>query len=178
MSNSKAKGSGWERDIAKLLTKWITGSEKPYIFWRSPASGGLGTMKMAENVSGDIVAIRPEGTFFTDIFSVECKTGYPNACLFKHLRDVKSNEIEQFWTQCSTGAREDNKSGMLIYKKKGNQPIVGIEKPIYDQLVELVRELPRYILLSYGSALPDLVLMDLTEFLSEVTPDHVKQLII
>ena len=179
MSNGKAKGSGFERDVCRILTKWITGVEKPVIFWRSPASGGLGTIKTAENVSGDIIAIRPEAEWFTQVFSVECKTGYPNACLFKHLRNVKNDEIEQFWTQCITGAHEDNKSGMLIYKKKGAQPIVGIEKYIYDQLVELTREMPvKHITLSYGNDLPDVILMDLQEFLTKVKPDHIKKLCI
>jgi len=178
MANGKAKGSSWERDIARLFTKWITGVEKPYLFWRSPASGGLGTIKTAENVSGDIIAIKPEGEFLTRLFSIEAKTGYPHACLFKHLRPVKNDEVEQFWNQCITGAREDNKSGMLIFKKKGNQPIIGIERSVYDQLVDLTREMPKCILLNYTNGLPDLVLMDLAEFLVKVTPDIIKRLTI
>jgi hypothetical protein len=33
MSNGKAKGSSWERDVCKFLSVWLTGQEKIiYIF--------------------------------------------------------------------------------------------------------------------------------------------------
>lgn len=50
-----AKGGSFEREISKYLTKWLTGTEKPYKYWRQDASGGLATIH-AENVhlTGDI----------------------------------------------------------------------------------------------------------------------------
>ena len=49
------KGGDFERQVSKTLTKWLSGREKPYLFWRMPGSGGLATIH-EENVglSGDI----------------------------------------------------------------------------------------------------------------------------
>ena len=30
------KGGDFEREIAKTLTVWLTGKEKPYMYWRMP----------------------------------------------------------------------------------------------------------------------------------------------
>ena len=40
----KAKGSAFEREVCKMLNVWLTGKEKPYVFWRSPSSGALATI--------------------------------------------------------------------------------------------------------------------------------------
>jgi hypothetical protein len=73
MANGKAKGSGWEREIAKFFTIWVTGNEKPYCYWRTPSSGALNTISNADSVSGDIVSIRPEGKFLTKSFTIDVK---------------------------------------------------------------------------------------------------------
>ena len=44
-----SKGGDNERNVSKFLTKWLTGKEKPYMFWRQDASGGLATVHV-ENV--------------------------------------------------------------------------------------------------------------------------------
>jgi len=76
--NSKAKGSSFEREIAKFFTNWLTGQSKEYYFWRSPSSGAVSTISQANGeISGDIIALKPEGGVLTGKWSVEIKTGYP-----------------------------------------------------------------------------------------------------
>ena len=119
MAKGKGKGSLWERDIAKTLTKWLTGKEKPYVWWRMPGSGAIATISEEnKELSGDIMPLRPEGAFLTDKFSIEAKTGYPSSSFHKHLKGVKNDEIRLFWEQCCGDANRASKLPMLIYKKK------------------------------------------------------------
>jgi len=55
MGSSKSKGSEFERQTCKDLSKWIQGTEKPYLFWREILSGGLATIsELNKNMSMDI----------------------------------------------------------------------------------------------------------------------------
>lgn len=163
MANGKAKGSAWEREIAKALTMWVTGKEKPYVFWRSPSSGALATISQSLDTSGDIIAIRPEGKFLTDIYSIEAKNGYPAASFDKHLKKTKNNDIESFWKQCVSDAEKAGKMPMLIFKKKGCQPIVGIIADVGNL---------KYISLKFIT-LPTVRFYDFYNFLESVKPENI-----
>jgi Holliday junction resolvase len=165
--NSKQKGSGFERDVCKFLTVWATGKAKPYVFWRSPSSGGLATISNTTNTCGDIIAIRPEGEPLIQIFSLEIKTGYLGADPLKHLKKTKNETIKSFWEQCIRDSRMDNKSGMLIFRKKGSKPVVGIEGDIFEKLKTKLSGINQLIL-CYSNDLPDLVLMDMEDFFNIV----------
>jgi len=137
--NGKQIGSTFERDIAKYLTVWVTGQEKPYVFWRSPGSGGLATLNVLnKEISGDIIAIKSQGEFFTNVFSIECKKGYGSADFWKFLSDV-NNDIEKFWTQCCTAAIKTNKLPMLIFKRSNTKNvIIGLS---YNDVIEYLPKL-------------------------------------
>jgi hypothetical protein len=131
-----SKGGENERKIAKYLTKWLTGKPKPYMFWRQDASGGLATVHIENShMSGDICSVHPDSAWFTDIFSIECKTGYPTTSFWQHFTKVKFN-IEDFWLQSVDDAKKANKQPMLIYRKKGRRWIVGINKQVDNALKE------------------------------------------
>lgn len=118
--NGKGKGNKGERIVCKILTKWITGKDKPYVFWRSANSGGLATtLNMYDDLSGDIIAIRPEGKIITNIFSLEIKTGYTDTNIDKCLKYNKNENLRDFWIQCCNDAKKANKNPMLIYNRKG-----------------------------------------------------------
>jgi len=118
----KGKGSAWERDICKYLSKWIQGSEKPYLFWRQPLSGGLATIsELNKDLSGDIRSISPKSEWWP--FSVEAKTGYPKTSFWQHFKDLKHFNIADFWIQCTDDAKKADKYPMLIYRKLRQKPI-------------------------------------------------------
>ena len=171
MAKGKGKGSLWERDVAKTLTKWLTGVEKPYVWWRAPGSGAMATIS-AENkeLSGDIIPLRPEGAFLTDKYSIECKVGYPNSNIHKHLKGVKNDEIRLFWEQCCGDADRAGKLPMLIYKKKQFNALIGVPH-INSELGEIP-----FIQMSWGNVydLPRLYLFDMEEFLNTVSPEDLK----
>lgn len=171
MAKGKGKGGTWERDVAKTLTKWLTGVEKPYVWWRAPGSGSVATVSIEnKELSGDIISLRPEGTFLTSKFSIECKVGYPNSNFHKHLKGVKNDEIRLFWEQCCNDACRADKLPMLIYKKKQFNALIGISI-INDDL----RKIPS-ITMTWGECnnLSICHFFDMTEFLNTVTPEDIK----
>lgn len=51
---------------------------------------------MNPDISGDIIAVKPEAQFFTKFFSIELKKGYPNASFDLVLKNNKEDEIRDF----------------------------------------------------------------------------------
>jgi hypothetical protein len=167
------KGGDYEREVSKHLTCWLTGKEKPYAFWRMPGSGGLSTIhEENKNLTGDIIALLPEAEFLTNTFSIECKTGYPQTSFWQHFGRVKNFNIEIFWRQAFEDAVKGGKHPLLIYRKKGRKPVVGISQWISD-LFKL--DLPTIILnFTKEQKLPNLVLYDFNDFWEKVTPQKIK----
>ena len=171
MSKS-AKGGQWERDICKYLSKWINGSEKPYVFWRGRGSGAMFTNsnEIGESFSGDVYCVRPEGKFLLDKFSIECKNGYSGASLDKHLKNNKNDTLKDFWTQAVDDAVKSDKLPMLIFKKKGSpSPWVGISQISFNNYDKYLNDL-KFIHLRWGKELMDCYLFEMKEFFKVITP--------
>lgn len=80
---NKAKGSEWERATGRMLSLWLTHSERDDIFSRNVLSGGSFTMaegkgKLSSRMPGDVMAAHPLAFQFLQQYSIECK----------HLRDI------------------------------------------------------------------------------------------
>lgn len=163
----KAKGSAFEREVARKLTVWLTGQDKEYFFYRSPSSGAVATInEMNGDISGDIIAVKPEARALTSIFSIECKDGYPDAEIMKIFKNNKNDIIQEFWKQCITDARKANKQGMLIFKKKGFPIIVGIEDGTKISKV-MKDKISKNVTISYD-ILPHIVFFEFDEFLNSL----------
>lgn len=104
--NSRAKGKGFERVVAKLLTAWW-GAE----FHSTPASGGLRWGNDAR-VVGDIVAPSEGGEDYP--FSNECKKveGWSLEQLIKG-----TGQITDWWEQCTRDAKVVSKVPLLTFSK-------------------------------------------------------------
>ena len=170
--NGKGKGSSWERDIARFLTKWMSGQDKELYCWRSPGSGSVATINLGNKaISGDLIPLKNESTKFFDIFSVECKNGYPGADPFKCIMKTKGDDIKDFWTQANRDAAKAEKLPMLIFKKKGvrGNPFVGVTEEA------IIKYFPKGKTLSYlvfkfsDIALPRLYMLDLNDFFSTIS---------
>lgn len=166
-----AKGGEFERKIAKYLTIWLSGKEKPYIYWRMPGSGSLATISEAnKELSGDIHALRLEGAFLTDRFSIECKDGYPKANFHQHLKNIKNFEIKDFWLQCLEAAQKAGKHGMLVWKKKGLKEIVGIS----PNTANLLQPTLKNIVLVFDDGTTPIRFYDMIDFFIEITTDRIR----
>jgi len=173
-----AKGGDFERYIAKELTVWLSGKPKPYMFWRMPASGGLATIhEECVGLAGDIRSVHKDAEFLTNIFAIECKTGYPRTSFWQHFKQTKTFNIESFWKQACGEAGEDRQP-MLIYRKKNNKPLVGITDEVVRKIQERsdLMEIPAITMYWPGiKDIPPLNLFNFKEFLENVGPDEIKE---
>jgi hypothetical protein len=102
--NSKAKGSEFERKVAKALSQWW-GEE----FHRTPMSGGL-HWKEDNRVAGDIVT--PPDSLYP--FTTECKKreGWDLEQVLKGTGDV-----EKWWNQAVADGERVKLKPLLIFSK-------------------------------------------------------------
>ncbi len=173
------KGGDFEREVSKSFTVWLTGTERPYKYWRMPGSGGLATIhEDCADLSGDIRALSGDAEFLTDAFSIECKTGYPKTSFWQHFKHLKTFCIKKFWQQCVDDAYKPRKRPMLIYRKKGKQVIIGlslVDKNHLEKYSDGLRTLPYVSMRFKLDELPEIIFFDFKEFLEVVTPEHIKE---
>lgn len=174
-----SKGGDFERDISKYFTFWLTGKYKPYKFWRMPGSGGLATIhEECANLSGDIRSLDKDGEFLTNTFSIECKNGYPKSSFWQHFKDIKNFKLKDFWIQCFFDSKKAGKNPMLIYRKKGQKPIVGITieaSSLLNQLVPL-NDLNNIIINWKDCDFPSVIFYSFEDFFNLVKPDDIKEI--
>ena len=174
-----AKGGDFERYIAKELTVWLTGKPKPYMFWRMPASGGLATIhEECVGLAGDIRSVHKDAEFLTSIFAIECKTGYPHTSFWQHFKNIKNFNLESFWLQACGEAMGSNRRPMLIYRKKGSAPLVGMTDDIVSEIQKVtdLMEIPSITM--YWSVIKNIQPMNLfnfDDFFKAVGPDEIKE---
>ena len=122
----KNKGSEFEREICRKLTKWLFGYEKPEKFWRTSASGAKATMAMrrgqATKMHGDIMSIDREAEFFTNHFYLECRF-YQDVDILDML-SAQGLVYKWWFDDCVEKARACNKVPMLIFKKNRSKVYV------------------------------------------------------
>lgn len=142
MVAGKAKGSAWEREVSRILTEWLTGQRKELYYYRSPGSGAVATINLGNKaISGDIIALKQEAKFFTDIFNIEAKAGYENASFDKFLKMNKNDPLESFWNQSIRDAEIAEKYPLVIFKKKGMpNPWIGFNKTTYNKLYKYINK--------------------------------------
>jgi len=171
-----SKGPDFEREIAKYLTKWVSGKTKPYLYWRLLGSGSVATLSEEnKELSGDVHALRPEACFLTDRFSIECKTGYPSTRFHQHFKGIKTFKIEEFWEQTVRDANRATKYPMMIFRRKGMKPIVGIDLVVYNQFGFMLQGIG-FMMLGNFKDLPPVYFYDMNKFFDRITPDDIKNM--
>lgn len=138
-----AKGSRFEREISKQLSRWWTGGERDDVFWRSSQSGGRATQRAKRGVRtygscGDLTALDPIGEPLLKMFTIELKRGSS----YKYsgdLLDFKPENIHHPWVQCLLQAiRSHEQAGsrywMLISRRDHRQAIVYLPNGVLRML--------------------------------------------
>src|SRR4030067_1921593 len=112
----KAKGSSYEREIAKKLSLWLTAGKRNDCIWRTSNSGGQATVTKSDTQCGDLHAVRPEAQKFFDTFSLELKN-YKELDFFQFFTGSKTEFIiNKWWSQALGVATRANKEPLLIFK--------------------------------------------------------------
>jgi len=162
----KHKGSQFERDVCRILTKWVTGKEDPVIFWRTAGSGSQFTVKKGESpMCGDIMAVDPRGEPFIDYFCVECKN-WRRIPIMAFLTGQEVGLLKEWWEELVGKCSWADKKPLLIFKEN-YQPIYALmQTSEFFELSDWVGKPERY----FQVKLPwvDGVLMALVEFLDWV----------
>lgn len=125
--NSRNKGSGYERKVAKMMTDWWGGGN----FSRVPASGGL-HWGNDQRVAGDIIP-PPESNF---PFVTECKKR--EEWTMEHIL-LNIGQPKTWWEQVVLDARRVNLVPYLIFSRNRAKDFVMIpyDETLYSQLEKL-----------------------------------------
>ena len=126
----KAKGAGFEREICKDLSRWVSHGRREDLFWRSAMSGGRATLGARKGLdlahqAGDISAVHPDGHVITNHWYVECK----------FLKRLKLGEflingtgpLRPFWAAAVREAKRHKREPMLV-AKQNKWPTIVITK--------------------------------------------------
>jgi len=169
--NSKAKGSGAERDTARFLTRWISGQDKELYFWRTPGSGFMSTVGNHANFSGDINPVKEEVLWMMK-YNIEIKNGYSKVDLFQLLKGNKNFELASFWKQCTEDSEKHEKIPILLFKKKGGKYIIGINQELANILINKLNGLA-CIAVNFTD-LPMMLMYNRDEFFNNIKPGDLK----
>ena len=128
-----AKGSEFEREICKELSRWWTGGKRDDVFWRTAMSGGRATVRSRQGKTtagsyGDITAIDPVGFPFLKAFAMELKRGYNKATIHE-IMDAPSKAAEQTiitWIKQVEASRVQSNARwwMIIHRRDRRVPMV------------------------------------------------------
>jgi len=123
---SKAKGSQWERECCRLLSRWVSHGKRDDLYWRSAMSGGRATVAKRKGIdvrqTGDITAVSPEGHALTDKFFIETKF-YKNLAIDSFILDC-SGSLGKFWQTAAEQAASHKLWPMLIAKENRRDPLI------------------------------------------------------
>lgn len=128
-----AKGSAFEREISKRLSKWWTQNENPPrddIFWRSQTSGGRATQRMKSGKTtfgsyGDIAAVDPMGQRLLRFWTIELKRGRSHGSPWELIESSGNGcNFRDTLLQVIRSQRHAGSQGWLLISKKDRQPIV------------------------------------------------------
>jgi len=147
------KGENFEREISRFLSLWLTDGKRDDIIWRKRVRRTNKTPN-AEFQLGDIKAEDAIAIPFTDLFSVELKTGYSRSKNKKGIRNTPWDLLDvidhtstlsrkkeynptiiEFWEQTFRDSCISEKKPLLIFKRDYHIPVVCTSKEVYLSLI-------------------------------------------
>lgn len=146
-ARGRGKGSQFERDICRELSRWWSRDRRDDLFWRSAQSGGRATFRRKKGAPtqghyGDICATSKDGESLLDVITIELKRGY-SAENIAHLLDYDPDWIPRWtqpvfdqWLQQAIDSHEAAGSfaWLLIQKRDKRHPIVFFPGYFYDAI--------------------------------------------
>jgi len=148
-----AKGGGFEGEMSKEFSLYLTHMKTEDGVWRTESSGARATQKqkakqklIRPDMFGDITYTIPETKFWFDIFSIECKTGYAKKTKSKKKQSTtltmwsimdlidsqqKMTMFHEFWNQCLNDAINSDREPMLIFRRNRRSPCIAMHNDIF-----------------------------------------------
>jgi len=125
-AGGRDKGHSFEIQIAKMLSKWVTGCDSDPCLWRSAGSGSFTKITSVTNLKGDIQAIKEAAYPLMDRVSLECKC-YKEIDALSQL-DRKKTIMVDWWEQARGDAGETHQPLLIMKRNNGKIILVGREK--------------------------------------------------
>lgn len=185
-----AKGSDFERQVAKQLGLWWTSGQRDDVFWRSQTSGARATQRAKQGKDtagqfGDIAATDPIGAALVDVYSIELKRGYKDsslqACLDRRPNH-KDPTLAKHMAQAQLGCRQAGTlSWLLVTKRDGREVMCWQPLDTYRALRQLgsykliIMPFVQTRILVDGDRV-SVVGMDWMAWLAHTNPQHVAEL--
>ena len=143
-----AKGSQFEREICRDLSRWWTQNEdRDDVFWRSSNSGGRATVrgrkgKRTHGQAGDIAATDPIGEPLLQLLTIEAKRGYSTQTI-ADLIDRPRKAAQQTWESWIQQAHEahvlsDSFSWMIVAQRDRRERIILIDDEVWTEIANLL----------------------------------------
>ena len=154
-TNSKAKGSRFERKIATMFNNRFETKE----FSRTPGSGAFATTHSLPDylkIYGDLIAPK------NFKYCIECKKGYKNIKI-NNLLDY-SSQLYKFIKQCEKDSKKCSKEPMLLIQQD-RQPILAIikRKKYYQTTKSMIEPTPHVKFGNYKMVLFESILEEWCE---------------
>ena len=200
-----AKGSNFERDICRKLSRWWTGGKRPDVFWRTAGSGARATVRMKKNEctalsAGDIGCIDPVGAKLIQSCLIEIKRGYSDrgkivkskktgkqsvqitkginilSCLDK-LKSQKPPVLIEWWEKAEKERVEHKrKYSFIIFKRDRKEESIMFSENTYHILKKKNMNLKLNLPMIYlRYEFHELMIVKLDDFLAWCNPSSFRQ---
>jgi hypothetical protein len=184
----KAKGSSFEREIARILSLWWSNQERDDIFGRTMSSGAWGTQRAKSGKRtfgqyGDLQALDPIGQPFISMCCAELKVGYGSWDVLDaldRLTKTKPQTFELFLKQVvEETSKSDSKYPILIFKRDRKETMLTMPLALFTHIVDVCGN-PDKSMKGMRVLLPEFdyswFVIRLDEFTSWVTPEAFKDI--
>lgn len=123
----KRKGSKFERDVCKTLSRYIDPKGTDTLFWRSAMSGGRATVQGRQGIKnqsqlGDITCVSKQGQWLTKNFVLECKT-YKDLAIIGFILK-RQGRLAKFWRQVKKLSKKNDRHPLLIAKQNSTPTLL------------------------------------------------------
>lgn len=179
------KGGGFENEVCKDLSLWVTEGRCKDIFGRSDGSGSrfTNTAWKAISQAGDITFINEEGIPLIKEWCIECKTGYGKKKKVKDDEGLLIAQIQerwdlldcidsrkavpfiiQAWSQCTRDAILVDRDPVLIFRRNLRGKCIAIAKQHFNRLIDFYGLEQQYSFLTLNTKEGSIVVMSLADF--------------
>ena len=119
----KHKGSGFERDMCRLLSSWWSSGETEEVFWRADSGGKAKTTK-SMHLCGDLFQFNFDYPKLPCSVEAKFHKDFDWEVLFEETVGSSTQNIINWWKQCSEDAKRAKLIPAMIFKKNFRQAFV------------------------------------------------------
>lgn len=146
-----AKGSAYERDFCKRLSRWWTDGKRDDVFYRTSNSGGRASTRAKKGETtfgqyGDVCASDPIGLPLIKATTIELKRGYNNSTIHNLLDKTerhKEQQFEKWYKQITTDAERAGSIGwLLVTRRDRREEVVWMQDTFWDSFCSELHRCP------------------------------------